>query len=402
MSQPAKTSQKEFELPPFRGYLDFLKTTANFQRFKSIEIPKSILDSAASRWFTYQCFRKPNAFSGKIELRDDKIITVGGIRGGGKTGLLMNICSNWPKVIGLYGSLDDEIIALLRASKYIKKFERGLILGPHSTDVTSSWDYKYYDKITLADFETHDIIVVPQKIHTTNISYSLACEYVATFLLKRPSVTNYWFMLITEAANILWARQSLKRAKLDQAKAYLVWLLRQLRHVGVAIGMDSQYLLALDKEVRGISDYTFLKNLGAFSLPPDLEWIYGYSPPPALRALYPNEFVSVDKFGGVYMGWFKLPPWHKTPRENIYDSLGISYEFGDPELAEFEITQKGNDEDIGLHTEIIRAYSEIEANQGRPSLKGTARATGHDIETVRKHIARHQAKNCSCFVGENA
>jgi len=321
----------------------------------------------------------------------DKIITEGGIRGGGKTGLLMNLAAHWGKIIGLYGSLDDEILALLRASKWAKHLEKGLILGPSTTSVTSSWSYKNYEDLTFADIESHDVIVLPQKIHSNPNSFSLACEHVSSFLLRRPYVSDYWFMMIPEAANIMWARQSLKRAKLDQAKAYLVWLLRQLRHVGVSIGMDSQYLLALDKEVRNISDYTFLKNLGAFSLPNEIDWIYGYAHPPGLRALYPNEFVALDKFGGVYTGWFRLPPWHKTPNENIYESLGIKYDFGDPEMRQFEMP-KTQEEDIALHTEIIKAYMEVK------NIKGTARKTSHDRDTVRTHVEKHfEKKDCSCF-----
>lgn len=381
------------ESPPFRTYVDFLKSTINFQRFPDITLDQDYVDRAASKWFTYQCWRKPNAFAGQIELEGDKICTIGGIRGGGKSALLENLAANWPKVIGLYGSLDDEILALLRAYKYLKKFERGLILGPKTTSVTSSWNYEYYGDLSFADFQKYDVIVMPQKIHTTPKSFSLGCEHVSNFLLKRPSVTDYWFLIVYEAANIMWARQSLKNAKLDQAKAYLVWLLRQLRHVGVSIGMDSQYLLALDKEVRGISDYTFFKNLGQFSLPPEMEWIYGYSPPNGIRALYPNEFVATDKFGGVYSGWFKLPPWHKTPKENIYEMLGIKYEFGDPELAAFDTNENNGREDIATHTEIIRAFMETK------TIKGTANKSSHDRDTVRKHLGLHERKECSCYQG---
>lgn len=378
--------------PPFRDYLTFLKKTLNFNRISEVRISQKELDTAANKWFFYQCIRKPSAFSGKITLKADIIATIGGIRGGGKSGLLFNIATHWPKVIGLYGSLDDEILTLLRAHKYLRKWEQCLILGPEGVDVTSSWDYKYYGDLTWADMEKYEVIVMPQKIHQQPKTFSLGCEYVASFLLRRPAVKDYWFLCVTEAANIMWARQSLKNAKLDQAKAYLVWLLRQLRHVGVAIGMDSQYLLALDKEVRNISDYTFLKNLGAFSLPPDLEWVYGYVPPPAIRALYPNEFVATDKFAGVYCGWFRLPPWHKQPKENIYESLGIRWEWGDPELRKFDVAEVNtHQEDMAVHSEIVRAFLEVK------TIKGTASKSGHDRDTVRRHLSLHEKKECTCY-----
>jgi hypothetical protein len=385
--------------PPFRSYRSFLERTVNWMNVGDIHLTQEEVERAPTKWLYYHVLKKPNPFSGKIKLRDDLIVSIGGIRGGGKSALLFNIAAHWPKVIGLYGALDDEVLALLRAHKYLGKWERALILGPEGVSVTSSWDYKYYGDLTFNDMQNYEVIVMPQRIHRFPKTFSMGCEYVSNFLLRRPKVSEYWFLCITEAANILWARQSLKNAKLENAKSYLVWLLRQLRHVGIAVGLDSQYLLALDKEVRNISDYTFLKNLGAFSLPRDLEWVYRYVTPWAMRALYPNEFVAVDKFSGTYAGWFRLPPWHKQPKEDIYESLGIRYEFGDPEMRSVDIPRHSAEmEDLVIEEEIVKAYTDSARKDSYMSIKGTARATGHDRDTVRKYVAMHESKKCQHFL----
>jgi hypothetical protein len=117
-----------------------------------------------------------------------------------------------------------------------------------------------------------------------------------------------------------------------------------------------------------------------------------------MRALYPNEFVCTDKFAGVYLGWFRLPPWHKTPKEDIYKALDIKWDVGDPTLKTVdagEPLRTKASEDIAMHDEIIRAYADPK-NKG--SIRAVARVTGFDRDTIGKHIRNHENKGCSCFV----
>jgi hypothetical protein len=370
------------------SYPDFLKRILNPQRFSDVHVDSKAFEGAKEKWMFYQCYRKPKIGEPLIQKGGAIVYTVGGIRGGGKSALIENISDSYSKIIDVYGSRDDECLASLRMSKYRSGFDRGLIIGPPGVDVVSSYDYVPFNKLRLQDIVSHDVIVSPQRIFPKMNSFFQGTERIIDLLWSRPFAEENWFLLVREAANILFARINLKRAKMDQAKAYLILLMREMRHMGIAMGLDTQYMLSLDKEVRTNSDYSFVKNLGSDKLPGDIDWMYGWFNPLGFMSLRAREFVCKDKFGGLYAGWFKLPPWHKTPQENIYETMGIRFEVGDPIAATKEA---GPDEDMMLHSEIVEAFSRIK------TIKGTARETGHDAETVRKHMLKHNQHLCSDF-----
>ena len=367
-----------------RTYPEFFSSLLNSERYTSVgltEPPKNTL-------FNYFTVRRPNRFSGKIIFNEASIYTVGGIRGGGKSSLLEALGDHYAHVIDVYGSRDDECLAWLRAGQYDAKYDKCLIVGPPTTSLKSSWDYLSYDELTIGDVANHNVVVMPQKIFPSLNSFFKGTQHLVDLLWSRPYVTDLWYLLIREAANILYSRIYLKRAKIDQARAYLILLMREMRHMGISMGMDSQYLIALDREVRLASDYTFLKNMGSYVLPHDASWLYRYITPGGLRTLEKDEFVGIDKWGAVFLGKNGLPPWHKTPKEDLYSVLGIKYEYGTSEILDEE---EGEDEDMILHKEIISAWLAAR------TIAGAAKSTGHDRNTVRKHVERHRLKQCSCF-----
>ncbi|MDE2040545.1 MAG: hypothetical protein KGO96_13085 [Elusimicrobia bacterium] len=388
----------------FRDLSTFLARTLNPQMYSSVELPQGEVDKERRAWLYYVCFRRRNQFSGYIKLNGALTYTAGGIKGGGKSALIWNISANFRKFIGAYGSKDDEVLAALRAKKYARKiggtmeknlegWDRGLIVGPPTTSVTSSWDYVSYDKLTLNDIFNHDVIVTPNRLFQTPTAFFTGTQRLVDTLWSRPFAPKgqNWFLQIFEAANILYARITMKRAKMDQAKAYLIFLMREMRHMGISMGMDSQYMVSLDREVRTNADYTFIKNMGSDMLPRDIKWMHHWVTPDGLAGMYPDEFVCKDKWGGIYLGRFKLPPWHKEPDEDIYKSLGIKFDFGDDALRE-ELAAEDT-EDVQMHKEIVEAFQRIR------TIKGTARETGHDKETVKKHVLRHNDEQCSCYRG---
>lgn len=392
-----------------RSYAEFLASTLNPQRFSDITIDRKQLEVEEKSWFYYNCFRSPNRFTGRIKIGDAITVTAAAVTGGGKSALLGNLAAFYPKSIGVYCSADDEVLADLRArhyrdkvppkiSKVIEGWERGLIVGPSYADVKSSWDYMPSEKLTLHDVERYDVIVFPRRVHLSTKSFFMANEKMLSLdtgvLWQRPAATQNWFVKVLEAANILYARITLRNAKMDKAKAEMIFIIRELRHHGIALGLDFQYLTSLDREVRTNAMYSFVKNIGSDRLPKDVSWMYGWVPMGGFMQLEPNEFVCKDKFGGIYLGTFKLPPWHKTPKENIYKTMGIVVDYGDPNAR--EIQADSQDEDVAAHMEIVTTYVE------QQSWKGTDRAlrlagTPHDRDTIKRHVLRHQAKKCSCY-----
>lgn len=61
-----------------------------------------------------------------------------------------------------------------------------------------------------------------------------------------------------------------------QAKAEMGYLIREARHMGVAMGLDTQRYKAVDIDIRSTIDYLFFKCLGIDGLPRDLHWVYRF------------------------------------------------------------------------------------------------------------------------------
>jgi hypothetical protein len=195
---------------------------------------------------------------------------------------------------------------------------------------------------------------------------------------KRTSWKNVWFVLIREAANWIYAR--LKVVKNDAlAKADFIKSLREARHHGLAVGVDTIRWTSLDKEVRDISDFIFVKRVGAIGLPDDLRWLYRYVMPYSMMQLKANIFLLTTGRGAVGYGKFDYPSWHKEEKENVLESAGIEVKNTTSELPD--------DRRYGIsdfeHSKIITAYLEKE------SMMTVAKDLGRSSETILRHIQRH-------------
>ena len=384
-----------------RSFSEFLSWTLNPQKFVRVDISPQDLSKAEKNWMYYVCFRKRNQFSGHIDVDAPLRYVANGISGAGKSELIRNISAHFPKMIGLYGSGDDETLADLRAfdwrdkvggrvGKNLENWERGLIIGPRTTSVTSSWDYVTYDKLTLNDIQNHGVVVCPKRIYPTLRSFFMATEHIVDVLQQREDERPVWFLKILEAANVLYARTTISHVRAADAKAYLIFLQRELRHSGLAMGLDSQYSVSMDREIRTNAEYTFWKNMGSDRIPEDVKWMQGWVTPDGFAGMYPDEWVCKDKWGGIYLGTSKMAPWYRRHRENLYKTLGIKRDVGAPDLTE-ELPE--DNRDLELHEEIVKAYMK------ERTIKGAARESGHDRDTVKAHVKQHFVdKDCSCYV----
>jgi hypothetical protein len=131
---------------------------------------------------------------------------------------------------------------------------------------------------------------------------------------------------VREAANLVYSRMKIGESQ-QVAKAELLYLMREARHAGLALGLDSQRHTAVDVDLRAQVDYLVIKNIGSLTLPDDLSWAYRVFNPPALRTLRPHEFLVLHRGGGVGMGVFELPPWHKLEHEDILGEVGLELRY---------------------------------------------------------------------------
>ena len=125
-----------------------------------------------------------------------------------------------------------------------------------------------------------------------------------------------------EASNFLYSRLKVTDDQ-TQAKTETIYMLREARHCGLPLGLDSVRFFAIDIDVRSLSDFMFLKSQGLFGLTHDLKWLYSIFDAYIVRSMPPQNYLVLTKQGGIGLGEFAEVPWHKNERENILRNVGI-------------------------------------------------------------------------------
>jgi hypothetical protein len=167
------------------------------------------------------------------------------------------------------------------------------------------------------------------------------------------------------------------------AKSQMVYLIREARHVGLALGLDSVRYYAIDVDIRNLSFYIILKSQGLFGLTKDLNWLYSISESYIIRNMPAKHFLVVSRRGAIGVGQFKELSWHKKERENILKAVGIKCEYCEPvEAGEY----RGAFKTVGdkEHAEIIRLYVEGGLSMGKIGEK-----LGQSSRTPHKHVEQH-------------
>jgi len=190
------------------------------------------------------------------------------------------------------------------------------------------------------------------------------------------------FTVCREASSLMYSRLKVVENQ-QQAKAFLIYWLRESRHVGCSLGLDSVRLTSLDVDVRSLADYTVFKAQGSGGLPRELWFIYRYVEPGFLQGMKPNQFVILSRRGHIGVGVFPYPEWHKEEGEDILSKLRIKVSFEErpePGLYRGRYRTLGDEE----HAEIIEMY--VEQEMGMDSI---ASRMGRSTKTVFDHINRH-------------
>lgn len=241
---------------------------------------------------------------------------------------------------------------------------------------------KNAERLQLSDFEKYDIIISASPMYM-NIDQEFAdAAKIEDLLYKRMHYRKIIYLLCREASNFYYSRLKVSDNQL-YAKAQMIYLIRESRHMGVSLGLDSLRSYAIDIDIRSLADYLILKNQGVQGLSRELRWLYRYVHPVMLRTLKPNRFVIVTKSGSIGWGTFNEIKWHKQEREDILASLGIKIEVGE-QLQ--EAIMRGTFKTVAdrEHAEIIRSYTEDSLNMVQISekLKRSSR-------TINMHIDDH-------------
>jgi len=321
-----------------------------------------------------------------ISLNNPSVWLCLGVRGAGKSAFLEHLgeqhLENGNCVLDLFAARSGESLAWLR-SKWARE-KRVLLLHAENAVVEApgSVEAKPVNKLCLADFEDYDLI-----INSCVLYPNLDAEFEAVnSILDRLWMRRHWHRLIyvicREAANIMYSRMKITENQ-TLAKAYLTYWLRESRHTGCSLALDSQRFMALDVDIRSLADYIVLKAQGASTLPRDMYFIYRYVDPKWLQYANPHEFVLLTRRGDIAIGVSPLPEWHAREGEDIPGKVKIKVAFeNQPE----EGRKRGRYKTIGdiEHAQIVQLYIEEKHSMNRIAehLKRSACA-------IKKHLDKH-------------
>jgi len=253
-----------------------------------------------------------------------------GVRGSGKSSLLEAIGEEYLKndchVLDLFGSRDGESLAWLRSPWMDSK--KVLLLHGDNTDIASSWDSKPVSQYKLSDIDKYDLVISSSPLYDSidteygQINKVLDLCY-QRFEWKKPS-----YIVIREAANLLYSRMKISKDQ-SMAKNQMVYFIREARHTGWALGIDTLKFTSIDIDIRVTIDYMFIKKPGIAGIPDDLRFLYKKYDPLKLQRIPNKNFLLVTSQGSYGQGSFDYPEWHKREGEAMCRILGIEVEHGE-------------------------------------------------------------------------
>ena len=318
-----------------------------------------------------------------------------GVRGTGKSSLLEYIAMQYMEhnavILDSFASADGENLAWLRAP-FIKDLRVCLLKGSN-VDVQAPYDVKQVENLGLHDLEKYDLIISARPLYLNKDHEFYSIGQLTNLLYRRFHYKRLICLLAREASNLWYSRLKVSEAQAD-SKAEAIYLLREARHFGISLLLDSLRYLSIDKDIRSLTDRLFLKGQGIERLAEDLRFLYKFFSPPFFRNMNPSQFILVCRSGGLAAGHFPYHEWHKREKEDIIRSVGLTIEYGKvlklPQ-DKGKFTTVGDEE----HARLMSLY----ADKGLSMLQIHDQAPEHrSTRVVSDHVKKHnQAVNRSGF-----
>ncbi len=311
-----------------------------------------------------------------------------GVRGSGKSAFLEHLAELHLEqgncVLDLFAARSGESLGWLR-SRWVKG-KRILLLTAENAIVelprSLSVDVKPASKISLNDFNDYDIIINSSPLYPTLDAEFEAVNVIIDKLWRRLKWSRIVYVLCREAANLLYARMKIAENQ-TLAKTFIAYWLREARHTGTSLALDSQRFTAVDVDIRSLCDFLVFKAQGSGGLPHDLYYMYRHINPPWMQRMKPYQFAILSRRGDVGVGTFPLPEWHVKEGEGITFKLGLKIQFEEePEKGE----SRGTFQTLGdkEHAQIISLY--VNEHLG---MKTIASRLSRSSYTVKLHIDKH-------------
>jgi hypothetical protein len=283
-----------------------------------------------------------------------------GVRGAGKSSFLEHLAEQHLEhgncILDLFACRAGENLAWLR-SKWAKEKNILLLTDENAiVETSNNVAVKPYTKLNLSDFNEFDIIISSSPLYRSLDAEYEACNYIIDKLWHRLHWNRIIFTICREASSLMYSR--LKVVENQQAaKAFLIYWLRESRHVGCSLGLDSVRITSIDVDVRSLADFIIFKAQGAGGLPRELWFIYKYIQPSFIQSMKPNEFVILSRKGHIGIGVFSYPTWHKEEGEDILSKLNIKISFEEPPVKG-EFRGKWSTVSDEEHVKMVEMYIE--------------------------------------------
>jgi hypothetical protein len=249
-----------------------------------------------------------------------------GVRGSGKSSLLEALGEHYLthrcKILDLFGSRSGEGLAWLRSPWVRHEGYRPLLLRGVDTEVRSRYDVLSWRDFEVSIFNEYDVVISSSPLYPSINEEFRAVNHILDRLFQRFGWRRFIYIICREAANLFYSRMKLRENQLA-AKTEAIYLLRESRHHGLILGLDTQKFTAIDSDIRNLLDYLVIKAHGYLSLPRDLWFIYRYIKPEWIQLMKPQHFIILSRRGSIGVGEFSMPYWHKRPKENLLRLLDI-------------------------------------------------------------------------------
>jgi hypothetical protein len=309
-----------------------------------------------------------------------------GVRGSGKSSFLEHLAQEHLErgncVLDLFACRAGENLAWLR-SPYAQN-KKALLLSDENAVVETPGNVsvKPFTALNLSDFEEFDIIINSSPLYQSLDSEYIGCNFIIDKLWHRLRWRRLIFTICREASSLMYSR--LKVVDNQQAaKAFLIYWLRESRHVGCSLGLDSVRLTSLDIDVRSLADFLIFKAQGSGGLPRDLWFVYRYVQPFWIQNMKPQQFAVLSRRGHIGVGVFPYPSWHKTEGEDILTKLGIKVTFEERPEAGLYRGKYRTLSDME-HAQVVSMYVEQEMG-----MQEIADKLQRSTKTVFDHLKKH-------------
>jgi len=296
------------------------RNSASKQQF---EFPEQQLPTLTVEW---DRFEDDPATNLKDALQRPTCWAVCGRIGKGKSSLVELIGSKYPKVIDLFGARDNESLSWCRSDRAGSI----LFLKGVGVQIDSSWPSENTLDVTIEQMQKYDAVVSCPSFYSTvkEEFYDIGMFMEKFYKRLHYDVKDVWCVVVREAANLLSSRLCIGETQ-TEAKAMMVYMLRQMRHHGVALALDSIRWKAVDIDIRDLAAYTFMKGQGIKGLPDDLKFLYNWFDPFGVMRMGKEKFILMSEDGPIGHGTATMPYWHKQEGEDLLRLFDIEVKYPD-------------------------------------------------------------------------